>query len=86
MELSETKKRLAQILVTQLGVGESAVTDTALLTTDLGADSLDQIEIVMAIEDEFAIEIPDETAEPLMDSTVAEIAKAISDELNKTKI
>ena len=78
MELAEIKKRVIQILAVQLGVEENVVTDTAQLISDLGADSLDHIEIVMAIEDEFGVEIPDDMAEPFMDSTAAGISAELS--------
>jgi acyl carrier protein len=53
------------IIVEQLGVDEDEVTSTASFTEDLGADSLDIVELVMAFEEEFGIEIPDEDAEKI---------------------
>ena len=62
---SETFDRVKKIIVEQLGVEESEVTPTASITDDLGADSLDQVELVMAFETEFGIDIPDEEAEKI---------------------
>ena len=53
------------IIVEQLGVDEEEVTPDASFVDDLGADSLDTVELVMALEDEFSIEIPDEEAEKI---------------------
>ncbi|MDI3538487.1 MAG: acyl carrier protein, partial [Bacillota bacterium] len=55
--------RVKEIIVDQLGVDEEAVTPEASFVDDLGADSLDIVELVMALEEEFGIEIPDEDAE-----------------------
>ena len=57
--------RVREIIVEQLGVDASAVTPEASFIDDLGADSLDTVELVMAFEEEFGIEIPDEEAEKL---------------------
>lgn len=59
------KLKVKEILVEQLGVDEDEVTDEAHLETDLGADSLDCVEIIMAFEEEFGLEIPDEEAEKI---------------------
>ncbi|MCD4784976.1 MAG: acyl carrier protein [Candidatus Eremiobacteraeota bacterium] len=58
-------ERLKKIIVEQLGVDEEQVTPDASITDDLGADSLDRVELVMAIEGEFNIEISDEDAEQI---------------------
>lgn len=58
-------ERVKEIIVEQLGVEATAVTDEAAFIDDLGADSLDTVELVMAFEEEFGIEIPDEDAEKL---------------------
>jgi len=58
-------ERVKSIIVEQLGVDEAKVTQEASFTDDLGADSLDIVELVMAFEEEFGIEIPDEDAEKI---------------------
>ena len=63
---SSTEEKVKQIIVEQLGVDESEVTPTASFIDDLGADSLDTVELVMAFEEEFDIEIPDEDAEKIL--------------------
>ena len=62
---SSTEEKVKQIIVEQLGVDESEVTPTASFIDDLGADSLDTVELVMALEEGFGIEIPDEDAEKI---------------------
>ncbi|MGH9360981.1 MAG: acyl carrier protein [Thermoanaerobaculia bacterium] len=59
------QERVKSIIVEQLGVDEDEVTPEASFTEDLGADSLDIVELVMAFEEEFGIEIPDEDAEKI---------------------
>jgi len=63
--VSERETKVKQIIAEKLGVGEDKVTQQASFVDDLGADSLDQVELIMALEDEFGIEIPDEDAEKL---------------------
>lgn len=63
--MASVDERVKSIIVEQLGVEESQVTDTAKFIEDLGADSLDTVELVMALEEEFTIEIPDEDAEKI---------------------
>nr|AYR06248.1 acyl carrier protein [Renouxia sp.] len=72
-------ERVQDIVVQQLGVDKSQVTSTANFANDLGADSLDTVELVMAIEEEFAIEIPDEDAEKIatLDEAVQFIQQAV---------
>lgn len=65
--------KITKVIVEKLGVTEDQVKPEASFIDDLGADSLDQVELVMALEDEFDIEIPDEEAEKL---------KKVSDVLN----
>ena len=62
---SATFDKVKKIIVEQLGVDEAEVTMDASITDDLGADSLDQVELVMAFETEFNIDIPDEEAEKI---------------------
>ena len=63
--MSSTEDRVKRIVCEQLGVGEEEVTTGASFIDDLGADSLDTVELVMAFEEEFEIEIPDEEAEKI---------------------
>ena len=63
--MSSTEDRVRRIVFEQLGVGEEEVTLSASFIDDLGADSLDTVELVMAFEEEFEIEIPDEEAEKI---------------------
>jgi acyl carrier protein len=62
---SSTEEKVKSIIVEQVGVNESEVTGGASFVDDLGADSLDIIELVMAFEEAFGIEIPDEAAEKI---------------------
>lgn len=59
-------ERVKKIVVSHLGVEESKVTETASFIDDLGADSLDTVELVMAFEEEFGCEIPDDAAEKIL--------------------
>ena len=61
----DIKAKVVELVVEGLGVEESKVTDTAHFINDLGADSLDTVELVMKFEEEFDIEIPDEDAEQI---------------------
>ena len=63
--MASVDERVKQIIVEQLGVDEGEVTPTASFVDDLGADSLDTVELVMAFEESFGIEIPDEDAEKI---------------------
>ena len=63
--MASVEERVKQIIVEQLGVDEGEVTPTASFVDDLGADSLDTVELVMASEEAFSIEIPDEDAEKI---------------------
>jgi acyl carrier protein len=71
--MASVEERVKQIIVEQLGVDEAEVTPTASFVDDLGADSLDIVELVMAFEEAFGIEIPDEDAEK-----IASVKDAIS--------
>lgn len=68
-------EKIKAIIVEQLGVDESEVTQEAHFIDDLGADSLDTVELVMALEEEFGIEISDEDAEKIQ--TVGDVVKFI---------
>lgn len=59
------EQKVKEIIVEQLGVEAAQVTENAKFVDDLGADSLDTVELVMALEEEFSIEIPDEDAEKI---------------------
>lgn len=66
MAVAGVDERVKKIIVEQLGVEEDDVTSEASFVDDLGADSLDTVELVMAFEEEFGIEIPDEEAEKIL--------------------
>lgn len=63
--MSEIAGRVKKIVVDHLGVDEAKVTESANFVDDLGADSLDTVELVMAFEEEFGVEIPDDAAEKI---------------------
>ncbi|MCK4263598.1 MAG: acyl carrier protein [Candidatus Aminicenantes bacterium] len=65
MEREELLKKIKAIVADKLSIGEDQVTEEASFIDDLGADSLDTVELVMALEDEFNMDIPDEEAEKL---------------------
>jgi acyl carrier protein len=65
MGIVEIKNRIVEIIANQLGIEEDDVTAEASVIDDLGADSLDVVELVMALEEEFDLEIPDEEAEKI---------------------
>jgi len=75
--------RVKKIIVDQLGVEEELVTAEASFVDDLGADSLDTVELVMALEEEFGIEIPDEDAEKI--TRVREAVDYIEKHADKAK-
>jgi acyl carrier protein len=64
--MSDIAERVKKIIVEHLGVDAAKVTDNASFIDDLGADSLDTVELVMAFEEEFSIEIPDDAAEKII--------------------
>lgn len=76
-------ERVQDIIVEQLGVEKTKVTLEANFTNDLGADSLDTVELVMAIEEEFSIEIPDEDAEKI--ATLDQAIRFIEQAVDKNK-
>lgn len=75
--MSTIEKRVKEIVAEQLGVDEAQVTNEASFMDDLGADSLDTVELVMALEEEFDIEISDENAEKIQ--TVQDAVDYITD-------
>lgn len=75
--MSDTADRVKKIVVEHLGVEADKVSEDASFIDDLGADSLDIVELVMAFEEEFGVEIPDDAAEKI--STVADAIKYIND-------
>jgi len=64
--MSEIEEKVKGIIIEQLGVDAAQVTESAKFVDDLSADSLDTVELVMALEEEFSIEIPDEDAEKIV--------------------
>jgi acyl carrier protein len=78
--MSDTPNRVKKIVVEHLGVDEAKVTDNASFIDDLGADSLDTVELVMAFEEEFGCEIPDDAAEKIL--TVKDAINFIEENAN----
>jgi acyl carrier protein len=79
--MSDVASRVKAIIVEKLGVEESEVTPQASFTNDLGADSLDTVELIMEFEKEFSISIPDDQAEKI--STVGDAISHIEAEVSK---
>lgn len=79
--MSTVEDRVKKIVVEQLGVKESEVENSSAFVDDLGADSLDTVELVMALEEEFEMEIPDEEAEKI--TTVQEAINYIEAHLQE---
>jgi acyl carrier protein len=79
--MSDVAERVKKIVIQHLGVDAEKVVDNADFIDDLGADSLDRVELVMAFEEEFGVEVPDEEAEKLQ--TVGDVVKYI--EANSSK-
>ncbi len=77
MNSEEVFEKVKKIIVNQLGVADTAVTLEASFIDDLGADSLDIVELVMALEEEFDMEIPDEDAEKVV--TVGDVVDYIKE-------
>ena len=77
--MSDTAERVKKIVVDHLNVDADKVVDAASFIEDLGADSLDTVELVMAFEEEFGIEIPDDAAESIV--TVGDAVKYIDKQL-----
>ena len=80
--MAEVVQKVRSIIAEQLGVKIEEVTDTASFVDDLGADSLDTVELVMALEEEFGIEIPDEEAEKM--TSVGEAIRYVEGKAAKT--
>lgn len=81
MSEKSTEEKVKDIIVEQLGVNPEQVTREASFIEDLGADSLDTVELVMAFEEEFSIEVPDEDAEKLQ--KVGDVIDYIESKQNK---
>ena len=81
--MSSVDERVKSIIVEQLGVDADEVTPEASLVEDLGADSLDTVELVMAFEKEFDIDIPDEEAEKLR--TVGDALRYLQEKMGSSK-
>jgi acyl carrier protein len=79
--MSSVADKVKEIVVQQLGVSPEQVTPGAKFIEDLGADSLDQVELVMALEEDFGADIPDEDAEKL--TTVGDVIKYIEEHCQK---
>ena len=79
MNSEEVFEKVKGIIVNQLGVADTAVTLEASFIDDLGADSLDIVELVMALEEEFDMEIPDEDAEKVV--TVGDVVEYIKEKV-----
>ncbi|MFL5140515.1 MAG: acyl carrier protein [Microvirga sp.] len=79
--MSDISERVKKIVVEHLGVDEAKVTEQASFVDDLGADSLDTVELVMAFEKEFDIDIPDEEAEKLR--TVGDAMSYLHEKIGK---
>jgi len=75
--MSDVTTKVKAIIVDKLGVDESEVTSTASFTNDLGADSLDTVELIMELEKEFDIQIPDDEAEGI--ATVEDAIKFVEE-------
>ncbi len=81
MSEKSIEEKVKDIIVEQLSVTPEQVTSTASFIEDLGADSLDTVELVMAFEEEFSVEVPDEDAEKLQ--TVGDVVKYIEERATK---
>ena len=79
MSSEEVFDKVKEIIVEQLGVAETAITPEASFIDDLGADSLDIVELIMALEEEFDLEIPDADAEKVV--TVNDVVEYIKDNI-----
>ena len=75
--MDNVEQRVKKIVAEQLGVNEAEIKNESSFVDDLGADSLDTVELVMAFEEEFSVEVPDEDAEKLQ--TVGDVIKYIEE-------
>lgn len=80
--MAEVGQKVKSIIAEQLGVKIEEVTEAASFVDDLGADSLDTVELVMALEEEFGIEIPDEDAEKM--TSVGQAVKYVEEKASKS--
>ena len=79
--MSSVAEKVKTIIAEQLGVSEDQITDDAKFIEDLGADSLDQVELIMALEEEFGADIPDEDAEKM--TTVGKAVEYITGQVSE---
>lgn len=79
MSSEDIFEKVKEIIVEQLGVSETSITAEASFIDDLGADSLDIVELIMALEEEFDLEIPDNDAEKIV--TVGDVVEYIKDNI-----
>ncbi len=77
----DLEKKVKEIIMDKLGVDEGQITPEASFTNDLGADSLDTVELIMGFEEEFGVSIPDEDAEKI--STVGDAINYLKDKVGK---
>ncbi len=82
--MSSIEERVKKIVIEQLGVEEELVTNEAAFVDDLGADSLDTVELVMALEEEFGFEIPDEEAEKI--TTVQQAIDYVAQHVDTSRV
>ena len=78
--MADVKEKVVSIIVDKLGVNPEDVVETASFTNDLGADSLDTVELIMEFEKEFNVSIPDDQAEKI--STVGDVLKYIEENID----
>jgi len=79
--MSSVADKVKKIIAEQLGVSEDQITEDAKFIEDLGADSLDQVELIMALEEEFGADIPDEDAEKM--TTVGKAVEYITSQVSE---
>jgi len=79
--MSSVADKVKKIIAEQLGVSEDQITNDAKFIEDLGADSLDQVELIMALEEEFGADIPDEDAEKM--TTVGKAVEYITSQVSE---